>query len=545
MPQSFKLKLLLVLIISLGIVLRFWQIGGIPASLDWDEAAWGYNAYSLGIDGKDEFGIHLPYKYIESFGDFKPPLYAYLDVIPVKIFGLSEFSTRFPSAFFGSLTVLLTYFLTKEVFTKSKRKEQIALASSFFLAISPWHIMLSRAAFEANVSTFFIILGVLAFLKAVNSNKWFLLISAISFSLTIYTFNTARIFVPLFVLILAFFNRSKLLSMKKQTILSLALGLIMVLPIMPFLFSPQAKLRFTEVNIFTDPTIVKTANQEIKNENGLIFEKIIANRRIFYALDFVKHYFDNFNPNFLFINGDPNQRFSTQDMGELFIWDLPFLAIGLFLLFREKQGHYYILPFWILLGIIPAATARETPHALRIETILPTLQIIGAVGFIYIIDFIRARFTPKTSKILISFVVLVLGISALYYVHGYYSHYGRESAGQWQYGYKEAYSYLNSVEGSYDEIHFTQALGRPYIYYLFYNKISPSYFRNNSIVTRDVFGFVSVDRIGKYYFDTANSTPGKKAIYVQQSSLLPKNISVVKTFKLPDGYPILTAYVKN
>src|SRR5258706_15094965 len=108
-----KQKIILLLIIAIAIFLRFFQLNVNPPFLTWDEAAWGYNAYTIGIDGKDEFGRFLPHDYLESFGDFKPPMYAYLDIIPVKIFGLTPFATRFPSAFLGSLTVLIAYFLVK------------------------------------------------------------------------------------------------------------------------------------------------------------------------------------------------------------------------------------------------------------------------------------------------------------------------------------------------------------------------------------------------------------------------------------------------
>src|SRR3989338_6145695 len=140
--------LILILIILLAAFLRFWQLGENPPSLTWDEAAWGYNAYSLGIDGRDEFGRFLPLNYLESFGDFKPPIYAYLDIIPVKLFGLNEFAVRFPSAFFGVISVLVSYFLTKRIFYNSKSSQIYALVTAFLLAISPWHINLSRAAFE-------------------------------------------------------------------------------------------------------------------------------------------------------------------------------------------------------------------------------------------------------------------------------------------------------------------------------------------------------------------------------------------------------------
>src|SRR3989344_6968825 len=121
MRNMFSQKVILLsLIIVLSIFLRFWQLGNNPPSLTWDEVAWGYNAYSLGIDGKDEFGRFLPLDYLESFGDFKPPVYAYLDILPVKFFGLNEFAVRFPSAIFGVFTVLITYFLVLRIFKGGK-----------------------------------------------------------------------------------------------------------------------------------------------------------------------------------------------------------------------------------------------------------------------------------------------------------------------------------------------------------------------------------------------------------------------------------------
>src|SRR3989344_7563466 len=133
-------RYLFLIIIFLAFLLRFLFLGPNPPSLTWDETAWGYSAYSIGIDGKDEFGKFLPLTYIESFGDFKPPMYMYLSVLSIKFFGLNEFSVRFASAFFGVLSVLITYYLVHEIF--SKKHINLALLSAFVLAISPWHIML-------------------------------------------------------------------------------------------------------------------------------------------------------------------------------------------------------------------------------------------------------------------------------------------------------------------------------------------------------------------------------------------------------------------
>ena len=532
--------LILILIILLAAFLRFWQLGENPPSLTWDEAAWGYNAYSLGIDGKDEFGRFLPLNYLESFGDFKPPMYAYLDIIPVKLFGLNEFATRFPSAFFGVLTVLITYFLTKRIFWNSRSRETYALLSALFLAISPWHILLSRAAFEANVANFFIVFGVFAFLEGVLNKKWLLVLSAISFALSFYTFNTARVVSPIMVILLAIIFRKNLWKIKKTVILSAIIGFLVFLPTFGFLLSPQASLRFQEVNIFSDTAIIKESNQEIVNDNNAWWSKIIHNRRFLYGLDYLKHYFDNFNPGFLFITGDGNPKFSTQTVGQMYVWDIIFFVSGLVFLFKKKEGNWWIIPSWLLIGIIPAALAKETPHALRIESSLPTFQIIVAYGFIQLIDKIN-----KYKKTIIYCLLLPLFVNFFYFFHDYFYSYKYEYSGEWQYGYKQSIDYVKSVEDNYDFIQASNYLGRAYVYYLFYTKTDPNYFRETVNISRDIFGFVSVNSFGKYIFPqnfNHSLSATKKVLYIDNSKNLPGNAKVLKRFYLLNGEEKLVAY---
>jgi len=539
-------KYLLLLIIILAVFLRFWQLGQNPPSLTWDEAAWGYNAYSLGIDGRDEFGRFLPLNYLESFGDFKPPVYAYLDVIPVKLFGLNEFATRFPSAFFGVLTVLIAYFLVKRIFWNSKSKKTYALFSALFLAISPWHIMLSRAAFEANVSTFFLVTGVWLFLAGMQEKKMHIVFSAIFFVLSVYTFNTARIVTPILVLFLGIVFRKKLIENKKQALIAALVGILLILPVIGFLFSSQAGLRFKEVNIFTDIDVIKTSNQEIINDSST-WSRIMHNRRVGYTLSYLKHYFDNFNPSFLFIKGDGNPKFSTQDVGEMYLWDLPFLVVGILFLFRRKEGYWWIIPIWLVLGILPAATARETPHALRIETILPTFQIIIAIGLVeFLFWFKRLQWNVRIRSAVLVLIFSMLILNIIYYLHGYYLHYATEFSGEWQYGYKDSIEYVKSVEENFNRVYVTSDMGRPYIYYLFYTKTDPRIFREDSQVRRDAFGFVTVDRFGKYNFLNerikVNSGLNSKNLFVKTSGNVPPKVNILKTFYLLNGSIALVAY---
>lgn len=554
MSKLFKnTPVMLFLIVLVAGFLRFYQLSSNPPSLTWDEASWGYNAYSLGIDGRDEFGRFLPIDYLESFGDFKPPMYAYLSIIPVKVFGLNEFSTRSVSAFFGTLTVLLTYFLTMVLFANHKKDndssqnggETIALFSSLLLAISPWHILLSRAAFEANVATFFIILGLLAFILGVQKKTIFIIVSVIAFCLSVYTFNSARVVAPILVIVLSIGFYKKLFKIKKYVLLAGIIGFLMILPIFKFLTSTQASLRFKEVNIFSDIEIVKTANQEIKNDNNAVWSKIIHNRRVAYTREYLKHYFDNLSPEFLFIRGDRNPKFSIQDIGQMYLWELPFFIGGIFLLFRKRERYWWVVPVWLLLGIIPAGFARETPHALRIENSIPSFMLLtayGISGFLHWLKNDRGIF-GKNRKAIIFVAGILLFMNVIYFLNQYFTHYRIEQSREWQYGYKESMTYALENEKKYNQVFITDKLGRPYIYYLFYAQTPPEIFRKNASVSRDAFGFVTVKSIGKYEF--TSSARGSNAInnlYVDIPSAVPESARILQRFKAPDGSDAVISY---
>lgn len=544
-----RINLILCVIFIIAAFLRFYQLGTNPPALTWDEAAWGYNAYALGTTARDEFGRFLPIAYIESFGDFKPPLYAYLSILPVMLFGLTEFATRFSSAFFGSLTVVLAFFLVRRIFYNSKHKDAFGYATAIILTISPWHILLSRAAFEANVASFLIILGAYLFLVAVQDSKrrWLIALSLISLVLSMYTFNTARVFAPIIGMILLFGNIKTIWNMKKEFITATAVAFIIGFPLLMFLRTPQASLRYQEVNIFSDLSVIKRVNQEVQNDNNAYYSKIIHNRRLAYTTEFIRHYFDNLSPAFLFISGDGNPKFSIQDVGQMYIWEAPFLILGIFLLFKKREGVWWLVPLWLVTAIIPAATARETPHALRIETTIPTFQILVAYGLVNTLVKISS-IKYRVMQVRLRYITYCLfgGIvvfSFLYFIHSYFVTYPTIYAREWQYGYKQAFKYAKSVRQNYDKVYVTEDLGRPYIYALFYEQIQPSDFMRSSKTRREVAGFVHVNSFENYVFaDTLPENKGNN-LYINTPQKVPGNAKQIKTFYLPNGEPILVAYL--
>src|SRR3990167_11148965 len=108
-------RLIIVLIIAAA--LRLVVLGQYPVHLTNDEAALGYNAYSILKTARDEHGQLLPVIF-KSFGDWKPGLYIYATVPFVATLGLNEFSTRAASAVAGIVAVLLVYLIGKNLFFK-------------------------------------------------------------------------------------------------------------------------------------------------------------------------------------------------------------------------------------------------------------------------------------------------------------------------------------------------------------------------------------------------------------------------------------------
>lgn len=371
-------KLILICVIVIGFVLRFYQLGVNPPSLYWDEVALGYNAYSIAETARDEEGRFLPVNYFRSFGDFKPPVYIYAAVPMIKILGLNEWTTRFPSAFFGALSVILTYFITCQLlrrlashepsFLNKNRIEWSAIGTTFLLAISPWHTQISRVAYEANVALFLVLLGVWLFFRALENESrktlW-LALSGISFVLTFYTFNSNRVFTPLMVLLLAIVYRRQLFATQtdiRKVLVASLISILLLAPLLPHLASREGQLRYKEVNIFSDPTAVATSNQRIARLGNTWWANLLNNRRIIYAQAWFDGYFRHFSGKFLFISGDINPRFSLQDVGELYLIELPFLIIGLYLFAsRRKTEHLFVLGWMFLAPIPPAFCPRNTP----------------------------------------------------------------------------------------------------------------------------------------------------------------------------------------
>lgn len=441
----------------------------------WEEVALGYDSYSLLKTGKDHRGNPWPIVYLESYMDYKPPLYAYIAIPSIWLFGLNEFGVRFPSAFFGTLTVLVIYFLTKELFENftSKRSklglttsEVLAAIASFLLAISPWHLQFSRAAFEANLALFLITTGIWLFLKSFRKGI-FLPISAVFFALSLYSYHGARVFVPLLLSILTFIFGKKLWKMKSMAVSFLIIILSLSFPLIGRLKTKEVRQRFQETSAFTTLDPILESNRKIEEDGGGRIAKLVHHRFWEYGRIFLDKYFQHFNGEYLFLIGDTNPRHSTGEFGLFYHWELLSLLLGMIVLLKSPKKENLLVLGWVLIGPVSGALTKATPHALRTLFSLPAYTIISATGLVQLIKLF------KDKKILLFSLYSLLFIELVFYLHFYHHHYPKIYSSHWQYGYKQAINFLKKNQDEYEAVYLTNQQGRAHMYYLFYAQMDP------------------------------------------------------------------------
>lgn len=530
-----KINFLLIIIIFIASILRLWQLGNVPPSPDWDEAALAYNAYSILETGRDEYGKFLPVV-LRSFDDYKPALYAYLTVPSILAFDMNIFSVRLPSAIFGILTVFASYFLVLELF----KKKDLALLSSFLLAISPWHIQFSRVAFEANVGLAFNVFAILFFLKGLKK-PWMLSISAICMTLGIYAYQSEKVFVPLLALVLFFVFRKELFSVKKiYLIVAILIGCIFIFPMfLNIITDKNVLLRAKGVSIFTYQTTVlkeslEKQNEDIKSSN--IIGQAFHNRRIIYSTNIISGYLSHYDINWLFIKGDLI-RHHAPGMGLMYLWELPFFLIGIyFLLFGSFAKKAKLLIFlWFLIVPIPAAATIELPHAVRTINFLPTFQVFVAIG---LIATYRVLIKNKVLKMLTICYLFFAIFNFLYYLNQYFVQQNYFTSDFWQFGYKQTVEEVERLQGKYKKVIVSdqQPLDKSYIFFLFYMKYPPQkYQAENNLGS----GFRYTHKFGKYEFRPIewNKDDNKEILLVGRSEDIKGKI--IKIINYLNGTPAI------
>ncbi len=482
-------------IILLSLVLRTWGVDRFPPTLYGDEQAFAWNAYNILKLGTDEYGNPYPLQF-RSFVDYKAPIPVYMLVPFIKIFDLSPFAIRLPISIASVLTVLATYFLAR-IFLNRK----ISLIVTFLMAVAPWHIHLSRGFFEATLSLLWFILGVYFFIKS-GERLRLMLISMVFFGLSLYSYFTPRILVPIFIVFLIWY---KGIHNKKNYLISLIFLFLVSLPLLKLTFFDSGLSRFNKLREGMNTIVADTVRRErFASALPQNWRILFHNKAVVWLRTIKNNYLEHLSANFWYIYGDNSLRYFTGNMGMFYLLEFPFMILGLYSLWKDKRKAAVLFLGWILLSPIPASLVGRS-FAVRSIAMLPAPFIFVGYGIYKLLQFSPSRspfgHLEGVTKLLLPGVItfgFVLSTGTL--LIRYYLEYPVYAATWWGWENKAALDYAKARESQYEKIFISDFYSGGTLAFAVYNKYDPLEYRyaiNHPISLSDGRKMV---RFGKYYY---------------------------------------------
>jgi len=383
------------------------------------------------------------------------------------------------------------------------------------------------------------------FLKYINGCKQkYLYLSILAFALSLYAYHAARVVVPLLGVGLIVIYRQIILQ--KRFIKTLVLGslfiVLMLTPLIKDLFGPAGISRAAGVGLFADPGPLNRINEQ-RGEHAdftSIVPRILHNKAVNYGLAFLNNWISHYHGEFLFLSGDSIQRDKVPETGELYLFEIITVSLGIVFLLKRFDKPSKVIFSWLLIAPLASALTFQSPHALRAHNMVIPITIISAVGLTIIFNWIGSL--RKYRNVLYVLFSLVIFLTFIRYLHMYWVHMAKEYPYSSQYGVKELVDYVRENEGNYKNVVVTDRYDQPYILFLFYMKYQPAKFQADQILTpKDNFGFSTVRAFDKYRFISFGKWEDVRSNYTNSLIIgtpteIPKEANIIKRIYGTNSY---------
>jgi len=462
--------ILLSLIIILATLLRVINLDTIPHGFHNDEASFLVNAIAISQTGKDEDGRFMPL-FLHSYIDPKPALYSYLQIPFLAIIDNDIVAARLPGALFGILSILVFYFFCKRI----DLSDDISLLATTLLAISPWHINLSRSTQEVMLSFFFTLLTLFLLTKLITMTgntkmKIVIMITTVLMSaLAFYSYHSAKIVLPIFVSCLFVFHYKR----KNALACSLLIGMLLIaLAGVIHFSSPSANARLKAVGIFSEIGPQLILEEQIREATGIaptIILRFFHNKPVNYGIYITNNYLSHFSPNFLFYELGQPKRYQIPEHGLMYFVEIPLLMFGIYFAIRKYHKLSVLLFVLAISAPIPASlTTQEVPSMIRSFFLIIPLTLFLSIG---IIQITKSLSRPASSILLILIVVGYIWNLSYFFnqfaiQQRHIQPWNRNVADQ------NMAKYISEHFNEYDQFVITQHSGQPYVYLVLERAIS-------------------------------------------------------------------------
>jgi 4-amino-4-deoxy-L-arabinose transferase-like glycosyltransferase len=343
-------------------VLRVPALGDTPPGLYHDEAFNGLDALKI-LEG--EWPIYF------AANNGREPLFIYLIAATIGLLGRTPGALRLAAAISGTFTIPVTYLMTRVWFNR-----RVSLLSATILAITLWHVHLSRIGFRAVTLPLTTSLALWLGARAYRSRRWYdWLLAGLFYGLCFYAYLPARfspIALGIFALYLAITGRSDRLW-----------------PVAAW-FVAGAALILTPLGIYTlghwdivmgRPGQVGVLNPLINGGDpwGTIGRQLISTLGMF------------------FVHGDtiPRHNLPGRPVFDPLMGTAMLLGLvwGLTRQRASKRSRWrtptLFALVWVGLMLVPTWLAEDAPHFLRAVGVLPLLAVFPALGIEAAMDWLE------------------------------------------------------------------------------------------------------------------------------------------------------------
>lgn len=390
-----KQKFIFWAIFLVGFFFRFYLITQMPGGLFPDEAANGLDINSM------QQGHLQPFY---ERGNGREALFFYMLWGSVEVFGKGPWQHHGVSALVGLLAVILCYFVTYRLFMTGKDKSDteahnravnIGLLAMFLMAVSSWHVVLSRTAFRANLIPLFASLTIYLLLAAyqavtTKTRLWYSFLSGAAMALGFYTYIAYRVLIP--ILVIAVFwpivatipAKTLIYQIKKYfwafVFMCIAFG-IFIFPIAKYFYDHPGSFvgRSGQVSIF-NPELYKVdgVSYHGKPDFKTVVLPVLGEVTKRSLLGYITA-------------GDLNWRHNISGEPFLSVVISPFFVLGallslvyavMYLFMPNKKSYlwkFFLLTGWFWGMLLPVVTTAEgIPHGLRSIGTIPVVFILSS-----------------------------------------------------------------------------------------------------------------------------------------------------------------------
>ena len=353
----------------IGAALRLYRLSEIPADMGWDLP---YNYFDADRILHGDYWVFFPH----NLG--REGLFFYLIALCSRVFGLSPFSIQVSSAVIGILTIPVVYLLAKALF-----KTEVALYATALLAVSKWHIVLSRSGFRVILMPFFSALVLYFLVRALTTHgtmhfAWL----GIATGMGLHSYKAFLFVPPITALAVSVY----LLLHKKERCRTLVKGFGITLAITLLVYVPMGRYLWDNPQSYFQREAVQFSTiKEGFAEGGSPLLDTLRNLRT--SLLMFNHI------------GDGNSRFNVpyqRHMGSV-SGVLLVLGLGCAVLRFKRGAVSVLLVFWLLL-ILPMTVTMipgGIPNLFRSSGVIGPAVIIAALPLATLRRWFAERFRVR------------------------------------------------------------------------------------------------------------------------------------------------------